>query len=40
MHITDKVREFLKMDFLEELDERFKSLDERFEKFLNGGNDN
>ncbi len=28
------------MDFLEELDERFKSLDERFEKFLNGGNDN
>ncbi|MCI7478519.1 MAG: DUF5665 domain-containing protein [Selenomonadales bacterium] len=40
MQITDKVREFLKMDFLEELDERFKSLDERFEKFLNGGNDN
>ena len=38
LQISDKVREFLKIDFLEELDERFKSLDDRFERFLNGGN--
>lgn len=36
--ISDKVREFFKTDFFEELDERFKSLDQRFEKFLNDGN--
>lgn len=36
--ISDKVREFFKTDFFEELDERFKSLDKRFENFLNNGN--